>query len=444
LTSRDEVASRLRGRLTFEKAGAKNDVIKIYYESPSAVAAGQVVDITLHVFNRLSNRRNQASANTAAFFLSKEIRRIKDSLQTAENRLEKFRDNHKSNIKLANLKRNVKINEELYETITKQYVETTIWERSQFGLGRIIDKGYTPNGPSKPNRSLYILFGLIFGGVLGVGYVFLGFVFLDTINGKEKMANVDAPLLAVIPDMDAYIKENYERKETVKIKEKPISTRLITLLDPDSAISESFRQLEDNLIYARDGSRLKSIVITSSVQGEGKTATAANLGIVLAEAGHEVLVVDANFRRPHLHNIFGASETGGITKVLSVDLKLHDAIKSTPAPNLSLLPAGQPPGNVAATARSQSFLDLLRELEDHFDFVLIDTAPYGDVTDAAPVLKQADGAVVIAKFGQTKEKEVSEIVDEIHQLNATVLGTVLNAYNYTKSNDLSPASRYYK
>ncbi len=619
LTSRDTVANRLSGKLAFQRAGG-SDVIDVRYNSPAPLAANLIIDVTLGLFNELSSRQNRLSANSAASFLNKEKKRIKDSLKTATEHLQTYMAHHKlvqideqtkqliqqmadlesrrekaraklvaanagikqykdelnaikpglaqqyskaigpdiarlqyakseleikkqklltenpeltdnspqirkldrkivsykkqietmaqrlvnknghylgflgengsesiakniadinqqlielqvqqkqyqsavnvidtqlkkartffnnlpnNVVTFAKLKRDVKIKGELYETISKQYARTLIQEQSQFGLGQIIDNGHTPPEPVKPNKPLYILLGLVCGGLLSAGYVFVTITFLPTIWGADEIRKLHIPLLSVIPAIDAHNKHNQERVNTV-FKGKAISPRLVTLLHPDSAISESFRRLEDQLIYARENRKITSIVITGSTEGEGKTTTIANLGVVLGEAGHKVILADADLRQPKLHKLFDLPNSVGITDRLTRQAPLQDVIQKTPAPGLSLLAAGERPANVAATMRDPSFLGLLTQLEEKFDFVLIDTVPFGEATDSAPLLRQSDGAIIAARCGKTKDTELSNVYGSIRELGASILGVVLTNYDHSKSNDVYPASRYDK
>jgi capsular exopolysaccharide synthesis family protein len=354
----------------------------------------------------------------------------------------KFFDNLPDNIvAFARLKRDVKINSELYSTLSKQYARTSIQERSQFGLGRIIDNGHSAGQPVKPNKPLYIVFGLIFGGVLSAGYIFVRMTFIPTIWGADKIKKLNIPLLSAIPAMDSYIREHYDGDDITQFRGKNISTRLITLLNPESFISTSFHRLEDHLINARDEQEMNSFVLTSSAGDEGRTVAIANLGVVLAEAGYDVVLADADFRQPKLHKLFGGSNSAGMTDILSKNSQWQEVLQETSAANLSLLAAGSPPANVAATMRSKLFTDLLAKLEKQYDFVLINTPPFGDVADSAPLLKHSGGTIIAARCGETTETELEQTCENIEQTGANILGAVLTGYVYHKSTDTYPAYR---
>jgi len=162
-------------------------------------------------------------------------------------------------IELARLKRDVTINEELFLTVSKQFAEMSLWEQTQFGLGRPVDDGYVPETPVKPNKKLYLLVGLLIGGALSVGFIFTREAFNTRIDGVEKIMRFDPPLLAVIPSLDSFMDEQQKDKEVHNVNGKDISNTMISLIDSVSPASEAFRRLQSNIIYNNPDIDLKSI-----------------------------------------------------------------------------------------------------------------------------------------------------------------------------------------
>jgi len=347
-------------------------------------------------------------------------------------------------IRLARLKRDVKINEELYLKVSQQFAETSLWKQTQFGLGRRIDSGYVPEIPVKPNTKLYLLVGFILGGILSVGYIFVREAFNTTIDGVEKLKGFDSPLLAVIPDMSSFIKDEQGGRERINVQGTEISTSLVSMIDTVSPISESFRRLESNIIYSNPDAELNSLMITSSTKGEGKTTVAANLGTVLAEADYKVVIVDTDLRRPNLHNMFGLKRSPGIVEVLFDNVPMEEALQSTPMANLSILSAGNRPPNPSAITQSKAFLGTLQKLEESYDFVLLDTPPYGIITDASAMIQQTDGVLVITRFNETTEAELTHLYNNLERVEANVLGTVLSAFDYNQTSDYYYGTYYYR
>src|SRR5699024_5585386 len=250
---------------------------------------------------------------------------------------QKFFDSLPDNmIGLARRKRDVKINEELYLTVSKQYAEMSLWKQTQFGLGRQVDSGYIPQKPVEPNKKLYLLVGFVLGTIRSVGYVFTREAINTIIDGVEKVKKHDLPLLTVIPDNDKFIKEKQGGREKVRIGSTEVSTGMTTLLDAVSPISEAYRRLQTNIIYSNPDNPLKTLMVTSATKGEGNTTTVGNLGVTLAETGKEVIFVDTDLRRPQMHNKLGTKRAPGITEILFEDRDWQDTIQQTPRTRLSL------------------------------------------------------------------------------------------------------------
>lgn len=346
-------------------------------------------------------------------------------------------------IQLAQLRRDVTINEELYLTVSKQYAEMSLWEQTQFGLGRPVDMGYVPEDPVKPNKKLYVLVGLILGGILSVGYIFVSESFNTKIDGIQKLRQFGPPLLAVIPQMYDYFKREHDGEYKTMLGDREISTNLVTVLNNISPISESFRRLQSNIIYSNPDRKMRSILVTSTTKGEGKTTVTSNLGVVLAEAGYSVCILDTDLRRPNIHNVFGLKRSPGMMELLFDDLQLEEVIKDTMIDNLKILTSGKRPPNPSAITQSKKLIDFLQELENRFDYVLVDAAPFGIITDPSALIKEVDGVLLVTKFGQTDEAELKHTLDNLQQINATIIGSVLSAFNHEKSNDYYGASNYY-
>lgn len=355
-----------------------------------------------------------------------------------------FRNLPDNMIELARLRRDVTINEELFLTVSKQFAEMSLWEQTQFGLGRPVDDGYLPEKPVKPNKRLYVLVGFILGGILSVGFIFVREAFNTRIDSVEKLKRFDLPLLAVIPSMDSFVRDHHGGKEKVTVNGRQIATTMISLLDTVSPVSESFRRLQSNIIYSNPDANLKSIMVTSSTQGEGKTTIASNLGVVLAEAGYKVVVVDTDLRRPQMHRQFLIDRSPGIFEYCFEDVELGQALKATVLENLKVLPAGQEPPNASALTQSTAFLTMIRELENRFDYVILDTPPFGIITDASALIKQTDGVVVVTRFNQTTQAEMTNVLTNLERIQANVLGSVFTDFDYTQTSDYHYNSYYYR
>lgn len=377
-----------------------------------------------------------------------ENRQTEVQLEIIDARLaefDRFIDNLPENmIELARARRDLEINEQLFLTISRQNAEMQLWEQTQSGVARVVDYSLQPLKPIKPRKPLVLLIGTMIGLFLSVGFVLTREFLTVEINSIEKLRKKGYPLLAVIPDMGNYIKDNFDGRETVKVKGTTVDTGLVMVLDSISPIAESFRRLQANVIYSQPDNTFKSLIITSSNKSEGKTTLSTNLAVALAESGKRVCIIDCDFRRPRVHSVFGSTLQPGVIEVLFEGRKWQDVVQSTMIPNVQVLTTGKRPPNPAEIIRSHKLHDLIQELKDHYDHVLIDSAPFGIISDAAPLIKLADGVILAVRFNVAKGPELDLTIENLNKVKANVLGVVMTAFDHKKSSGYYYTSYYYK
>jgi receptor protein-tyrosine kinase len=204
-----------------------------------------------------------------------------------------------------------------------------------------------------------------------------------------------------------------------------LSERLVTVLDPTEVASEAYRTLRTRFMYARFGTPPKVVLITSPGRAEGKSTVCANLGVVLAEAGKETLIIDGDLRKPDLHEIFDVPNQLGYVNVLS-DERILSEIWTEPLPRLKVATAGPIPPNPAELLSSARFAQLLDEARRLFDHVLIDSPPTESVSDPMIVAAQADAVMLVFNAQVTRKVSLRRAVHGLEAVGANVLGTVMN------------------
>jgi capsular exopolysaccharide synthesis family protein len=200
---------------------------------------------------------------------------------------------------------------------------------------------------------------------------------------------------------------------------------LIVQEDPHSPRTEAFRQLRTNLQFLNVDRAPRSLVISSSIPEEGKTTTATNLAITMAQSGLRVLLVEGDLRRPRLAYYLGLEGSVGLTNVLVGSVSLDDATQRWGNGQLHVLASGPTPPNPSELLGSQGMADLIRGLEKSYDYVLIDAPPLLPVTDAAVMAAATGGVIVIVRHGHTKQKQLAHAVTALQSVDATVFGIVL-------------------
>jgi capsular exopolysaccharide synthesis family protein len=201
---------------------------------------------------------------------------------------------------------------------------------------------------------------------------------------------------------------------------------LITVSEPRSPISEAYRTLRTNLDFASLDEMLKTLVVTSAGVGEGKSTTLANLATVSAQAGRKVVLVDADLRRPTLHQVFGLANEVGLTTAMRDDSALTSPpLQETGIEGLRVLTSGPLPPNPAELMGSRRMEDVVQALAELADQVFFDTPPVVAVTDAAVLATKVDGVLLVISAGKTRREYARSAVQRLEQINARLVGTVL-------------------
>jgi capsular exopolysaccharide synthesis family protein len=287
----------------------------------------------------------------------------------------------------------------------------------QTGAVELITPASVPKVPSSPDIKRTGIIGLVVGLILGAGGVLLAEAVDDRIRNQEELAQAapGIPLLGMVP--------------AVPGKRPQGEPLLPSIAAPSSLAAEAYRQLRTSLQFLDVDREWKLVQVTSPVQGEGKTTTVTNLAIMLAEAGRRTLLVDADLRRPQLHEYFGLQPGSGLTNVLLGEVTLEDAVqKVKDLPQLRLLASGPIPPNPAELITGDAMGRLLAELRSaNAEAVLFDTPPVLPVADALALAPRVDATLVVVQAGRTRAKGLGQALERLEQVNAHVSGLVLNA-----------------
>ncbi len=202
---------------------------------------------------------------------------------------------------------------------------------------------------------------------------------------------------------------------------------LITISNPRSPIAEAYRTLRTNLEFSNLDKALRSLLVTSAGAEEGKSTTLANLAVTIAQSGKRVILVDADLRRPTLHQVFGLKNSVGLSDMVRDDSILaNPPTQDTSVPNLKVLTSGQLPPNPAEILGSKRMTEILAALLERADMVLFDAPPVLVVTDAAVLSSKVDGVLLVVSAGKTKRENARKAQEQLKKINANVIGAVLN------------------
>ncbi|HEY8460037.1 MAG TPA: polysaccharide biosynthesis tyrosine autokinase, partial [Blastocatellia bacterium] len=370
---------------------------------------------------------------------------LKESFEAAK--AEAIQQNQ-SAIKFNILKQNVDTTKALYNDFLQKTNQAQIEQRQDANDMRIIDPARANLVGPRRGRAIFI--GLALSLAFGVGLALLLEYLDNTVKNVEDVARAtQLPTLALIPSMSAdsmlvdtgktnglqkMLKSGAARlgktgspggmlARGAQIRQAPATAAA------SSSVVESYRMLRTSILLSNAGAPPKTILITSSQPGEGKTTTAVNTAISLSQLGASVLLIDADLRRPAVHRAFKISHSQGISNYLSSDAPLDDLIVKLPIPNLYALPCGPIPPNPAELISSDRMKELLSAVGRRFDHILIDSPPMVSVTDPIILSTMVDGLILVVHAGKSTRELARRARRELARVGARVFGVVLNNVN---------------
>ncbi|MGA8850271.1 MAG: CpsD/CapB family tyrosine-protein kinase, partial [Aeromicrobium sp.] len=276
-------------------------------------------------------------------------------------------------------------------------------------VASVVDESGTASRPSSPSVSWWLAIGALIGLLLGLAVSAARQLTHRPIRTPDDLTEATgAPMLAAI---------GYDRTAN--------RNPLVTDLDPGDPRFEASRLLRTNLQFVDVDSTETVLTVTSSMPGEGKSTTVANLAIALAHGGASVVLVDADLRRPQLDELFGLDHAPGLTTALVGTVDLADAVQETSVHGLDVLTTGALPPNPSELLQTNAMADLVLTLRRRYDIVLFDAPPLLPVTDAALLATLSDGAVLLVRHGRTTAEQVRAAAGRLESVGADLLGTVL-------------------
>lgn len=309
------------------------------------------------------------------------------------------------------LRREAESARQIYESLLQRAKEMGVSTELRTSSIRIIDPAEIPRTPASPNKRMDVLRGLGAGLALALAVAFLFEYLDDRIRRPDEIKqHLGLPVLGIVPLASGKDARPF-----------PLLTGNVP-----AVFMEAVRTVRTNLLFASAEEGSRSVVVTSTDPSEGKTLVASNLAIAFAQAGHRVLLVDADMRRPKVHERFSIAAEPGLSNLLVGSAKASEAVRKISGLSLWALPAGRVPPNPTELLGSKRFTDFVRSLRDHFDWVILDTPPVLAVTDAAVAAHAASGAVLVIGADMVSRRAARAALEHLASAKVSVLGVVLN------------------
>jgi capsular exopolysaccharide synthesis family protein len=345
-------------------------------------------------------------------------RRLQTSLSTINTQLGRYEDDIRGvpemERELLEIKRSVEVNQNIYTYLLQKKAETSIAQATVVSDNKVLDKAVLADEPVQPDRK--IVAAIMLSLVVPTGLVLAGTLLRTTVMNKEDISNLTSvPVIGVVGHSD----------------EK--GSNLVVHKRPKSVLAEGFRTVRTNLRFYSTGSGCQTILITSSVGGEGKSFVTLNLATIMAMQQQKVIVVGLDLRKPKLFQDFGWANDKGASTYLSGGAKLDEIIRSSTIPNLDLVISGPIPPNPAELLSKPALVELFDELKRRYDVVIIDTPPIGVVSDAYLVMPNADLVLYMVRQGYSKLEYLRSLDELVRDGRLNKVSILLNDSDFSQS-----------
>jgi len=371
--------------------------------------------------------------------LTKEIQNIRTSIETdyeaarrAENLIMealekqklKISDLQKKLVQYKILKRDVETNEELYKGLLSRMKEASIASTMVPSSVAVIDPAERPLLPFEPRPIRNLALGTIFGLLGGIFLAFIVEYFDDSIKTVEEAERVcQLSTLGIVPTF-------LDRKLALETGASNLG--LITYYDQKCLIADSVQVVRTSVQLSAAGGAAASIMVTSPNPLEGKTTIASNLAISFAMTGRKVVLVDGDLRRPFVHEIFKLELKPGLSDLITGNVIFEEAIKPTPVPNLFIMTAGTIPPNPANLLDSKAFEDIISRLHNEFEQIFVDSPPILGLPDSRIISSVVDSVIMVVRHNYTPRETARLSRQALRQVNADVIGIILNQAAFHK------------
>ena len=338
------------------------------------------------------------------------------------------------------LKREADSNKQLYDGLLNRLKQAEVSAGLSASNIRIVDRADTPKDPVRPRKLLYLSLSVLLGLLGGIGVAFAQESVDDSVKSSEEVARYfNAPTLGIVPRQSTVGKHGYYQygyghhlrsKDSDPISQENPNIELISHDEPSSALAEAYRSIRTSLLVSSPDHPPKIVLVTSTVPGEGKTTTATNMAISLTQTQSRVVLIDCDMRKPRVHDLFNLKGKPGLSSFLTGMSPLKEVVHETQIPKLFVIPCGVLPPNPGELIISNRFRQFLQTLADYFDYIVLDSPPLSNVSDARVLAANAERTVLVVKAGSTPRRQVHDAVMHLVEAHAHLAGVVLNDLDF--------------
>ena len=318
--------------------------------------------------------------------------------------------------KLTRLTRNFKVNENIYSYLLEKRAQTAVIESSSVSETSIFESAAIAKKPFKPKPLIILIISFFLGIILGFVQAFIRNSLNDEIQSREDIENrTTLPIYGILPTLNQKI------------------LKLEVFKDTRSPFAESYRSLRTNLQFSRKENQANVILVTSTVSGEGKSTIVANLGAIFQMANMKTILVNLDLRKPTLHHYFNVPNKAGISTYLSGRSRIGEIIQPTEYKNLDIISSGPTPPNPSELILNDKLDELIEALKEEYDYIFIDSAPMGLVSDTMHLMQYADTSLIVFRENYAKKSFVTDLNNLVEKHDLKHIGLVINSVDASSS-----------
>ncbi len=404
-------------------------LLRVSVEDTDPALAAAIANTVAQVFKDMNEAQQLSRYTALKDSLTNQIQQVEKDVATTQVEIDSLRGplSPSEEARRAQLQTTLAQYRSNNTSLMNNLTQVRLAEMQATNSVSVAQEAEAPIAPVRPRTLTNTALAAVVGALLALGMAFLIEYLDDTIKTPDDVEQVaQAPTLGLIARIEGG---------------EP--TKLITAHAPRSPISEAYRVLRTNIQFGSVDKPLSSLLVTSGNPTEGKSTTAANLAVVMAQSGKRVVLVDSDLRRPVQHKYFGLSDQRGLTTALmDGQAPVEEYLQATEIDNLRVMSSGPLAPNPAELLGSQRMAQVLDELKQHADILILDSPPVMVVTDPVLLARQVDGTLLVVDAGNTRRAVLARALDALRAANARLLGVALNRISTSRSGYYSYAYQY--
>ncbi|MDQ3133033.1 MAG: polysaccharide biosynthesis tyrosine autokinase, partial [Acidobacteriota bacterium] len=443
-------------------AGLKATRERLRQEYQDAAFEVQEVDVQIKSLEESIDKAQQKNKDALEDYRGRAVKTSLDNLQTkyltAKQQEDKIRASYNEQLNQAQgqgqsgviiklLEQDIETKRGFLENLTKQQSTNDIVAQGTDNNISVAEIALPPETAVSPRRLTTVMAALFLSTLFGMGLALFLEYLDDTIRTTEEIESyLHLPALAAIPMIDSMPKRKLLLVGGKENADDNPTSELLIHTDSRSGLAEAYRQLRTSILLSTAGHAPKSLLITSSLPAEGKTTTATNTAISLAQTGAKVLIIDADMRRPRLHSVFNISNGAGLSTILSsesTEREMLDIIQYDDLAKLHLLPSGPIPPNPAELIGSEQMANFLKTMGNNFTHVVVDSPPIASFTDGVLIASMVDGVILVVHAGKSSRQVIRRSRQLLQDVGAKIFGVVLNNVNLKSQDNYYYYQSYY-